>query len=119
MSLPTELNESAPWCARCTGSPRCSPGRKQRRRLLLLMLLPLLLIACGSQPVPPRTQIVVIEPPEAMMADCPRPGADLSTNQAITDSLIACNAQIVRCNLSRQSAREYIEDAKKRAEDAH
>ena len=83
--------------------------------LWLLLVLPLLLIACGSQP--PTTRIVVIEPPEAIMLDCPRPGSDLSTNQAITDSLIACHARIVDCNLSRQSAREYIEAAKKRSSD--
>lgn len=59
---------------------------------------------------------MVIEPPTAMLADCPRPAADLSTNAAITDSLLACHARIVECNLERQAAREYIEEAKKRLE---
>lgn len=49
------------------------------------------------------------------MLDCPRPGADLSTNQAITDSLLECHARVVKCNLERQAARAYIEEAKARA----
>ena len=50
------------------------------------------------------------------MRDCPRPDVDLSTNSAITDSLIAAHARIVECNLDRQAAREYIEAAKARLE---
>ena len=56
----------------------------------------------------------MISPPETMMADCRRPPMDLSTNSAITDSLIAAHARIVECNLDRQAAREYIEKAKAR-----
>ena len=49
-----------------------------------------------------------------MMRDCERPDVDLSTNSAITDSLIAAHARIVECNLDRQEAREYINAAKSR-----
>lgn len=59
---------------------------------------------------------MVLSPPAEMMRDCPRPDVDLSTNSAITDSLIAAHARIVECNLDRQAAREYIEDAKARLE---
>jgi len=114
MSFPSDLNGCAPWYARSTGSPKSSPGPKRRYRPLLLPLLPLALMSCGSQPIPPRTQVVVIEPPAVMMMDCPRPDVDLSTNSAITDSLIAAHARIVECNLDRQAAREYIERAKSR-----
>lgn len=56
----------------------------------------------------------MISPPAEMMRDCERPDVDLSTNSAITDSLIAAHARIVECNLDRQAAREYIEAAKTR-----
>ena len=116
MSLPTELSESAPLYARSTGSPKSSHGQKRRYRLPLLLLLPQALMSCTSQPVPPRTQVVVIEPPAAMMRDCPRPEVDLSTNAAVIDSLLAAHARIVECNLDRKAAREYVESAKRRAD---
>lgn len=62
------------------------------------------------------TRTVVLSPPAAMMADCQRPPVDLSTNSAITDSLLACHATLVECNLSKRAAREYIEAAKRRTE---
>ena len=49
-----------------------------------------------------------------MMADCPRPDADLSTNRAITDSLIAAHQRIVECNIVRDQAREYVRNARER-----
>ena len=48
------------------------------------------------------------------MADCGRPDVDLSKNSAITDSLLSCHDEIVRCNLTNQAARKYIDDAEKR-----
>ena len=56
----------------------------------------------------------MISPPAEMMRDCERPDVDLSTNAAITDSLLSCHARVVECNLSKQAAREYVEAAKTR-----
>jgi len=114
MTLPTKPNVFAPWYARSTGSPKSGPGPKRRCRLLLLPLLPLALMSCTSQPVPPRTQVVVIEPPVVMMMDCQRPSVDLSTNATVIDSLLAAHARIVECNIDRKAAREYVEAAKSR-----
>lgn len=60
------------------------------------------------------TRTVVLSPPAEMMRDCERPDVDLSTNSAITDSLLSCHARIVECNVERQSARQYVDDARAR-----
>lgn len=61
------------------------------------------------------TRTVVIVPPAEMLADCPRPPVDVSTNRGLSESLLAAHQQIVECNRVRATARKYINDARKRA----
>lgn len=60
----------------------------------------------------------MLSPPAVLMRDCARPDVDLSTNATVIDSLLACHGRVVECNLERQAARAYIEDAKAREESA-
>lgn len=101
------------WSGWFTRSQTLSRGPRQSRRLLWLIPLALGLAACGAQPVT-ITRTVVLSPPAEMMADCPRPDVDLSTNSAITDSLLACHAAVVECGATKRAARGYIEDAGRR-----
>lgn len=107
-----------PLTARQQRSSTVSSPIMGSQKMRCSLLLSLLLAACSAQPAPPRTQVVVIEPPAVMMMDCPRPSVDQSTNATVIDSLLAAHARIVSCNLDRQAAREYVEAAKKRAADA-
>lgn len=115
MPLPTEKSRSETPC-KSLWMKAVMPVSRLLCLLMLLGLLALLLTACGSQPAPPRTQVVIIEPPAVMMMDCQRPSVDLSNNAAVIDSLIAAHARIVECNLDRKAAREYVEAAKKRVD---
>lgn len=58
----------------------------------------------------------MIAPPAEMLADCPRPPVDVSTNRGLSESLLAAHQQIVECNRVRAAEREYINKARERAE---
>jgi len=73
---------------------------------MLLALLSPLLMGCGS-PAPRPVRVVKQVPPPVLMLDCQRPEADLSTNAAVLDSLLACHAQIVECNRNPAALREW------------
>ena len=114
MSYAREQPKCAPWSEKYISSQTYSRGPKPSRRLLWLMLLALGLPACGSQRTVEVTRTVVLSPPAEMMADCQRPDVDLTTNSAITDSLLAAHAALVSCNATKRAARAYIEDAGRR-----
>lgn len=57
----------------------------------------------------------MIAPPAEMLADCPRPPVDVSTNRGLSESLLAAHQQIVECNRVRAAEREYINNARERA----
>lgn len=80
------------------------------------LLLSMLLAGCAAQPTP-AVRVVTLSPPAVLMRDCARPDVDLGTNATVIDSLLACHARVVSCNVDRAGLRGYIEDAKKRAEE--
>lgn len=92
---------SAPLWAQVL-SPVC--GRLSR--MMSPALLSLLLMSCGS-PAPQPVRVVKQRPPPVLLLDCQRPEADLSTNATVIDSLLACNARVVECNLNQAALREW------------
>ena len=105
---------SRPRCAPSTASPRLRHGPTPCRPSVCALLLPLLLIACGSplRKPAPAPEVVRILPPAELQQDCPRPAVDMSNNGALLQSLLSCNAQIVKCNLDRAALRTWADTSK-------
>ena len=98
-----------PRCTPSTASPQLRPGPTPCRPSVCALLLPLLLTACGSPLLKPAPEVVRILPPAELQQDCPRPAVDMSNNGALLQSLLSCNAQIVKCNLDRAALRTWAE----------
>lgn len=97
---------SAPWWAQVL-----SPVLGRLSLTMLLAPLALPLMSCGS-PAPQPVRVVTLRPPPVLLLDCQRPEADLSTNATVIDSLLACNARIVECNLNQAALRQLAGAAK-------
>lgn len=86
------------------------------KHFVLVGLSCIALVGCKTTQQPTRTQVVLIEPPSALMS-CPGvpkpPKASTLTNQQIADYIDKLRYNAAVCSVNMKQIKKYVDEAKK------